>query len=126
MFDYWMLVFLICFVECNVKNTNEATVAIKKEPVESPPEKSVFIPDISSSRNMFVVLHRHAIVVKEIMTFKYLQEMKGFCTNMYLPIQIKYVSLQQQTIVTMVYMESRGTELHDEQKTTSVCRKIKT
>jgi hypothetical protein len=93
----------------------------------TPVEKIIFTADISSSRNFFIILHRHAIVVKEIMLWKYLQEMKGFCTNEYLPIHIKYhPSTTQTATVVTAYIESGSNELRDEQKKSSICRRVRT
>jgi hypothetical protein len=102
---------------------------IKQEPSqpshEKPVEKVIFTADIVSSRRFFLVLQHHAIVVKEIMLWKYLQDSKGFCSTEYLPIQIKYQSSGQPSVVN-AYMESGSNELHDEQKESNICRKIRT
>jgi hypothetical protein len=105
-----------------------ASVLTKQEPTttEKPVEKVYFTADIVSSRKFFIVLHHHAIVVKDIMLRKQVQETKGFCNYEYLPIQIKYQLSGQQASVVPAYMESGSTELHDEQIQSSICRKIRT
>jgi hypothetical protein len=114
--DIWLLLFGPVCVNASVLTKQEPTTT------EKPVEKVYFTADIVSSRKFFIVLHHHAIVVKDIKLRKQVQE--KFCNYEYLPIQIKYQLSGQQASVVPAYMESGSTELHDEQIQSSICRKI--